>query len=300
MLEFREMNRKLVSFVVVFMFCWGFSACSAQASEPIPAIPTPAKTTPAYSAPNSDGCRPERGLLDDLEALLPYEQRVIFHQAYGGEHSLVVWFVEPELGVGTTADNESKAITKAVETASLLAQTSVCAEVVDLVHVTVVGVDYTQWFSGPIRLQDIPPSEGDTAGGGPGEERGAGVSEETAEPLVLPGPDSCAWGTVSATLDVEFGGKGVEANFYYVRDANGNNVFVHWVPVEDQESLESIPLLAQVVEQIGCLYPDPTGISLIVSGEDGVVLLNGYLPGRQSGDGIVFDIDDFTYQLVEP
>ena len=146
-------------------------------------------------------------------------------------------------------------------------------------------------------MQDIPLSEGDTAGGGPDEERGSGVSEVTAEPLVLPGPEACDWKSTSTALDEKFGGSGLVANFYYVRDANGNNVFVHWVLVEGQEPLESIPLLARVVEQIGCLYPEPTGISLTVSGKDGVVLLNGYLPGRQSGG---FNIDDFTYQLVSP
>jgi hypothetical protein len=169
-----------------------------------------------------------------------------------------------------------------------------------MLHITVVGVDYTQWFSGPIRMQDLPVSGEDASGGGPDEERGSGVSEVTAAPLALPGPQTCDWGAASAALDEEFGSKGVDANFYFVRDANGNNVFVHWVAEEDQEPLESIPLLARVVEQIGCLYPQPTGISLSVASEGGVVLLNGFLPGAQSGEGTIFDIDDFSYQLVAP
>jgi hypothetical protein len=299
MLESRQMKRKSACFVVMLLLFALFSACSTQAGSQIPSVlsPTAAKLENPTLRPES--CRPDRAQLDDLDAQLRYDQSVILYQTYAGEHTLVVWFVEPELGTEYTAENEAKAVIKAVEVAQILAQARVCDKAFDLFHITVVGVDYTQWFSGPIRPADIPSSGESGTGGSPDEERGAGVSVVTAEPPPLVGPNACAWQTVSTALDAEFSNMGVDADFYYVRDSNGNNVFVHWMAPRSEELLESIPLLVRVIEQIDCLYPGPTSISLTVAGEDGVVLLDGFLPGTQLEDGTNFSLDDFSYQLVD-
>jgi hypothetical protein len=292
------MNRKLVCFIVIPVFFVVFTACSTQAGNQTSFVPSPTATNSETNTPLPTSCQPDRAQLDKLESQLPYDQKVILYQAFSGEHTLVVWFVEPELGTAYTAENETKAVNKAVEASRILVQSSLCGEDFDLFHITVVGVDYTQWFSGPIRPGDLPLLGESGIGGSPDEERGAGISAVTAEPPVLPEPNACAWQTVSPALDADFNNLGFEAEFYYVRDSNGNNVFVNWVLHETEEPLESIPLLARVVEQISCLYPEPTGVSLTVAGEDGVMLLTGYLPVTQSGEGIKLSLDDFSYHLL--
>ena len=280
------------------MVLFTIQACSTQIDvEPTAALGVTETALPLYGMPL--GCQPEVSLLNNLRAQLPYQQAVVIYQAYGGEHSLVVWLAAPELDGGFRAENEYQATEIAVSAARVLLGASVCVGKFDLLHITVVGGDYTQWFSGPIRPADVPPDEKANTGGGHGGDRGAGISAVTAAPDEAPRPDDCDWQTARENLAQQFDSVKISiSDFYFIRDAGNDFVYAHWVLAGDQTPEELLPLLSKTADELSCLIPRPTGISLTIAGEDGVVQLTGFLPGSVSRRKTRFDLDDLSYQLL--
>jgi hypothetical protein len=289
------MCRKLVCFLGILAFVVVMTACAVQELPESTLEISPGATSTVQNLLPA-GCQPDQVLLRNLEAQLPYQQVEVIHQAFGGEHTLVIWIVDPELSSGFSARDVQVAVQRAAASAQVLNGASVCVRKFDLLHLTVVGADYTQWFSGAFRPGDVPTPAAGGSGGGPQGERGAGVSLVTAMPVSPPGEDICIWTDAQAALVETFAEMEVQGGMYYVRDENGNHVFLHWVLPEGIAAVDSLALLEPLAAQLACLYPRPSGISLTVSGQDGTVVLTAYLPGSASRRGTEFELDDLTYQ----
>lgn len=297
-LEFSHMNRKLVSFLGVLSLILGLWGCAGGDTN-APSVETPPGSTAAALLEFPLGCQPDAVLLRNLRAQLPYQQAEIVYQAYGGEHVLVVWIVEPELGGGLDEENLRMAAVKAAAAARILDGASVCIQKFHLLHLTIVDSGYFQWFSGAVRPTDIDESVEEASGGGPQGERGAGMAAVTAAPGTPPGDDDCDWPAAREALDEIFTELDIEAAAYFVRDSSGSNIFLHWVTPEGVTAEDSLELLPQMAAALTCLFPRPAGLSLTVSGPDGGVQLTGYLPGRSSRRGTAFDLDDLDFQVLQ-
>jgi hypothetical protein len=298
MIEFYQMMKTFLSTITIMLISSAAAACSPRIA-PDPSAEPISSLTATSSDGLPYGCHPEVSLLDNLRAQLSYQQAAVIYQAYAGEHSLVIWLAAPELSGGYPAENQHQATEIAISSAEVLMGASVCVQKFDLLHITVVGADYTQWFSGSIRPADLLSIEDGNTGGGVVPERGAGVLPGTAELSDPPLASDCDWPSVKASLDQQTIGEEIEADYYFIRDSNASLVFAHWVLPADNLPEDQLPLLAQMTEQLTCLYPRPTGLSMTIAGEDGVVRLTGFIPGKVSRKKTSFDLDDLSYQLLE-
>ncbi|MEN8241151.1 MAG: hypothetical protein ABFS17_04465, partial [Chloroflexota bacterium] len=204
-----------------------------------------------------------------------------------------------ELGSRLPEANQQQALDIAINTAEILIGASVCVGKFDLLHITVVGADYTQWFSGPIRPMDLGGGARANVGGGIGLERGGGLAVVTAAPSDPPLESDCDWASANADLDQQFADQLFQSDFYFIRDHGGSLVFAHWVLPAGDAPEDLLPLLENVTAPLTCLYPRPTGISLTITSEDGGVLLSGFLPGDAQRRKTKFNLSDLSYQLLE-
>ena len=294
------MDRNLASVLVSVILLAGLAACQPDLTSPdsSPAPPTPTSAIPAAEHTFPLGCQPDRILLDNLKAQLPYPQNEILYQSYGGEHLLVVWLVDPALGTGTSTKTRSAAET-AVHAAEILDSASVCVAKFDLLHITVVDDGYLQWFSGALRPEDLSDPGLAASGGGPQGERGAGLSSGSTTSAGTPGAGDCDFLSVRQALSQVFEAHDLDAGVYYAGDASGRELFLHWALPADQIAEDSLSLLEELLPEISCLYPRPSGLSITVAGPDGVVLLSGYLPAEIRRSRVDFDLAQLSYQLLE-
>jgi hypothetical protein len=292
------MDRKFVRIAALSLIFLLFTACVPDGSsdKTLEPAPTPTSITAGDSLPL--GCQPDRILLDNLKDQLPYSQREIIYQSFAGEHILVVWFSDPELGQGFPAENQLAAAEKAGEAAMRLLDASVCVSKFDLLHLTVVDGEYNQWFSGAVRPGDLSELEETGFGGGPISERGAGVSSGHQQPTD-PARSGCDFLSVQVALYEVFEDHGIQAGVSYIGVGGSRDLFLHWALPEGQTPEESLSLLDGLLPAIPCLDPSPVGISITVAGQDGVVLLTGYLPVQDTPGGLSFDIGQLAYEVLE-
>jgi hypothetical protein len=291
------MERKLCSFAVVFLNLLIVSACASSASSDILLEPSPTQQLGASVNVLPLGCRPDGVLLDNLKSQLPYSQSEIIYQSFAGEHILVVWISNPELGQGYPAENQLEAAEAAGEVGMRLADTSVCVTKFDLIHITVVDGEYTQWFSGAIHPDDLTGQDVTGSGGGPEGERGAGVSSGSRQSSD-PAANGCEFLSVRRALYQVFDAYGIQAGVYYIGVDGSRDLFLHWVLPAGQPAEESLALLDELFASIPCLDPPPLGVSISVAGQDGVVLLNGYLPVRETAEGLSFDTGQLSFEVL--
>lgn len=287
------MERKPVSTIWIAAFCIFLVGCAAEIIPETTQQSRPGSPANELIGP-SRGCQPDHTLLTNLKAQLPYEELEIAAQSYSGEYILMVWIVDPTLEEFDQAERQVKAAQTATSASVLLDQASICVGKFDLLHFSVVGGDYYEWFSGPVRPGDIPGEFETGSGGIPQSERGAGVESNPQVPAEPSDENSCSWDMVRDALEQGFSEKSIQAGFTYVRNESGNIVSVHWVIPAEQDPTDDLNLLELVVDELRCLYPPATGISVMVVDDASVIQLTGFLPADE-GD---FDLADFKYQLI--
>lgn len=275
------------------------AACSAG---PSPAIDTPIPimelNTPSDLPESTQAvtpeCQPIPELLDGLAASLPFPQAVVMQQSYGGEDSLNIWLVSPDLDQAAFEQKQPLAEQQAVLAASTLLGTSDCLLDYETMHLTVVDSGYLLWFSGSLRTVDIPDQPTAPEGGGGGDAAQGGGREAPAGDSLPSG--SCPWSEAAQNLKEDFSARQIAAWFTFVRDAGGNNVSAQWAVPDQQAALETLNSLPQITSQVSCVHPPVTGISVLLTLPDGQTLLTGYQPIQ---DGKSMDPAEFDYQFIE-
>ncbi len=277
------------------------AACAAPPSQTIQPEPTSTVTTaPAQPAEsNQTGqCLPDQTLLDQFRSVLPYEQAVLVQEAFAGERTLIVWFVDPTLEPALPELSAELAAVHAVEALRNLYQASACLSEFQIVHVNVVDSQYNQMFSAPIRFADIPPLVDSGSGGGPNEQSGGGRAEITPAPLLSPPKGACAWMETSLNLSDDLAKREISAAFYFIRDPGGSIIYAQWSVVSTENVLSALQELENIYNQIACLYPQPTGLSLTLTSPAGMILLTGFLSLDLTGNH-PFNLNDFSYTIIE-
>jgi len=278
--------------VIISVGCASGSNRIPPSTIPIDNPDSQPSLSPATSPPAPE-CPPDRTFLDALAAGLPYDQAVIAHQAYGAESSLLVWLVSPSTLQSTVGENQAEAEQQAITAARLLSDASPCLESFDTLQMLIVDPQYRLMFSGSLRTIDLPNLQADQAGGGTELEQGGGRVDPPIEPAA---GDDCTWPEASQKLVASFAELNLEAVFYFVRDAGGNNVYAQW-SVPDLQTALTIPnFLPEIHSQISCLAPPASGISVLLTLPDGQSLLTGYQP---IAEGQAFDSSTFTYTIIE-
>jgi len=267
------------------------AACTGLNDNTVPTptqISFPAPNQPSNQAdpqpenPVSDDCQPNAALLEDLRNALPYEQAVVTPISYGGENTLLVWFASPELSKTPVQQTEDAAITQAVQAASTLLGTSICVAEFNSLVLNVVDENYQLWFSGSVRVADIPNlSLEDGSGGGNGNE-----SEGAGRGPIEPPPgqkNTCTWVEASNALDKTFSTPENQAVFYFIREGGTSTVNAHWQVSTLPSQEEALATLTAMAPKTQCIYPPATGLSATLTGPDGQIRATAYLPLNKNG-----------------
>lgn len=275
------------------------AACSPSESRPEPtsitlgessSIPLSPTSPPSTSADRK--CPLNRSYLDALAAGLPIGQAVLSHQSYGGEDTLAVWLVSPEIDPTAVEQGQAIAEQQAIQVSKTLVESDPCLLEIETLLVTVVDAEYRQWFSGSLRTIDLPNLQTEQSGGGTESEQGGG--RESLSQNTLPA-DACTFPEVAAQLKSEFSSRQLAASFTFVRDAGGNIVYAQWSVPDREAALNVLDSVLVIAGQTPCLYPPATGISVLLTLPDGQTLLSGLLPIAPSQD---IDPSTFTFNFI--
>lgn len=219
-------------------------------------------------------------LLITLKTSLPFDEFAVRHNEIGGTHSLVVWFVDPELNPVPAGEeiqtNQDLSMTHAAELSQQIRVQFPCVtDLFDEINPIVVDQKYTGWFSGRIDPAIILDKEALTSA-----EIDQLVDEFTVGYLLekLPGPipaGSCGWPSVRESLQNHFSPERQNVSFNFVVDDFGANVWVQWDgPTEPMLMMVS---LANVLMELECFIPTANLIFIVVD-DGGAAGLVGYIP----------------------
>lgn len=275
-------TRYFFLFLIVFL-----TACAGPQNAGLPtptqiSLPAPDQPEPAADNPVSTGCQPDASLLENLRTALPYQQAVVTPISYGDENTLLVWFASPELSEIPVQQMEDAAITQAVLAANTLLDTSVCVAEYSSLVFNVVDSSYQLWFTGSVRVADIPNLALDdgTGGGTENESEGAGRGPVAPAPA---GKDSCTWAEAASQLTKNIRTTENQAVFYYTREAGVSTVYAHWQASSPPTADEVLATLTTIAPEIKCLNPPTNGLSATITGPDGYIQATAYLPLNKNG-----------------
>jgi hypothetical protein len=222
---------------------------------------------------------------------LPYQQAVVTPQSYGDESSLLVWFASPSLANTIPEETETAAVTLAVQAAKAMLAENDCLEEYDSLVFNVVDDNFWLWFSGSMRVADIPDLVVDDSGGGSEQAQGGGRGA-----VQLGNKGKCTWPEVAEQLEDAFRTQNNLAVFFYNREVSGNHTYTHWRVGTIPESSKVKEIMTVLATELACLSPTPNGLSATITGPGSEIIATAYLPLRKNGLPLV---SKFSFTILE-
>lgn len=222
--------------------------------------------TPTQRAVSS--CDPGQ-TLDEVRAALPVDEAAVTYNVSRGVASLVIWSVNPEIPVPITEAQISETVDQAWVHAGRMAMAAVNAspcviELFDAIDSIVVDSAYTGWFSGQVRIADIP------AGASADEINDSFLMvldkftvTYLRQAMVQSVPEgSCGWTEAHQNIWEHFSPERKNTAFYYTIDEFGGNVWAQWEgPPDDTVLMASI---MNVMLGLDCFNPQANIIAIVV------------------------------------
>jgi hypothetical protein len=224
---------------------------------------------------------------------MPYEEFTLLHHIFQSTHTLVVWFVDPELDPLASeediVDNVNLAAEHAIYLGHQLKNANDCVGALfDAVNTIVVDQDFNGWFSGGIPFSELPNTS----------ELSAEELRETRLEIVYlrqvetppnsrqPAPSgACTWPEARERAHWHFAPGRENVGFFFVIDEVGVNVWAHWdsqlTPLDGE-----LASVLNVTMELQCLHPAPDIVWLTIADPDtSDVRFMGLIPGDpvQSG-----------------
>jgi hypothetical protein len=257
----------------------------------------------------SGECVANNEILEKLEAVIPYaEHSLSFYTSEEGS-SLTLWVLDPTLNAHDFEGFRDSLPTALLQVTGVIHQFYVTDECVktlfEFIYVIIVDPEYVGWFSGTLPMENIPDSAKLTEEELVNLTTSFDVDYNLREPIefFLPPPETaCTWSETHEKILRHFPAANANVDFFYVFDALGSAVWAQFtVPKQDDTVSYVLSLLAQIIDELDCLYPPPDKIITIVTDKMGEVLVVGTLPGAPpSSDAAIngFDISDYSFQIV--
>lgn len=219
-------------------------------------------------------------MLQTLKGHVPYEEYALMFNRLQGTASLVIWFVDPDLNPQTPEEAIAQGIALAEEHAAALsyslARVGPCLQrMADVINPIVVDPEYNGWYSGTLKLSDIPVGGGLSAASL--EQLRAAFEigyQRTAPPAGYP-HGACGWPELREALWTHFSPQRQNVAFYFVADENGPIVWAQWDGPTDP--LLMTASLGNILLEVNCFSSAADLIFLVVD-EAGNGSLIGWLP----------------------
>jgi hypothetical protein len=226
------MKSKLILLLTISLL---ISGCASVFPEPTPtstqtptATDTPRPTdTPTPTTDPMSLCEYDADFFTTLRAELPIDEVVIYRHFINGGHTLIVWYVEPELETEISTidelyENQEIAVANALVSAAQLKRGYPCVEYFDTIELVVVDSNYHGWFSGAINPEDIPDTPYDSALTDLFDAAEIGyLRDEIPDSTDKAPSNSCDWVTTHEKIQQHYSPTLVNAAFYFVRDSRG-------------------------------------------------------------------------------
>ncbi|NIS81757.1 MAG: hypothetical protein GTO14_16465 [Anaerolineales bacterium] len=298
-MRFRRGNIILTTFLLFLTLtaCGSATATPTQTSLPssTPALPsTPTRTpvptvSPTPEIASLQVCDPDAFVVQARNRLA-YGQFVVTHLRLQGNRVLNLWFVDPELDPGASAeemvDNVDLAFLHGVEAVYTLRRLDACVEALfDKISTIVVDRDYNGWFSAEFTVADLPPAtdlsfeeaiEHATAG------MSLGYLREVLPPAISsqPPPEgSLDWQETRRKIFQHFSSQRPNVDFYLVIDEGGVNLWAQWDSIADMIETEFASIL-NVSMEASLLHPPVDSLWVVVVDEEGEINFIGRVPGE--------------------
>lgn len=222
--------------------------------------PTPTNT-PALSC-NADQT------LKTLKSKIKQDEFVILHNKIYGVSILAIWFVEPAINPLAKESeinaNTQLAIRRALTLSQELKASDSCVSALfDTISAIVVDKNYNGWFSGEIKITDLPATmqtdEQQVDAIAKLYQVGYLRSKITAKVNAAPA-SSCTWKTAKKNIHNHFSPMRENVAFYFVLDDAGVNVWAQWDSPVEFLQLNMPTTLMNIAQEIGCLFPQPSRI----------------------------------------
>lgn len=306
------MKSKIILLLTISLL---ISGCASVFPEPTP-TPSPTAThtpqpteTPIPTVDPMSLCEYDADFFATLRDELPVDEVVIYRHFIDGAHTLIVWYVEPELETEISTedelfDNQEISVVNALVSAAQLKRGYPCVEYFDSIELIVVDGDYYGWFSGAIDPEDIPDTPYDSALTDLFDAAEIGyLRDEIPDSTGKAPSNSCDWATTHEKIHQHFSPELVNTAFYFVRDSLGNNVWANFYVLSAEDAfISALTALMNVTMELDCLQPTPDNIIVTAVNPDDEVVLIGYLPntGVETGTSLNgFDIENFQYQTYD-
>lgn len=255
-----------------------------QTATNTPQAPAIVNTATQRSA---SSCDPGQ-TLDALRETLPVDEYAVHYNVSRGVASLVIWSVDAEIPVPMTEVQISESVDLAWVHAGRMAIAAVNAnscvrDLFDAIDAIVVDSAYAGWFSGQVRIADIP--SGATA-----------VEIDDSFLMVLDSfnvtylrqsvvqsvPEGlCDWPEALQNIWGHFSPDRPNVAFYYTIDEFGGNVWAQWDgPPEDAVVMASI---MNMMLALDCFNPQANIIAIVVD-ESGQLIRIAVVPQMNLAD----------------
>jgi len=237
----------------------------------------------------------------NLKSKIPYSESVVLYNKMYRTSLLVLWFVDPEINPTSQESEVTKNAKLAIRDAILQSQRlnaedGCVSRLFDEIYVIIVDKNYNGWFSGQIRIADLPATV-------PADEkqldeiakayRTTYLREEVAANLdPLPG-NSCTWVDAKQNIQNHFSSERENVDFYLIVDESGVQVWTQWDSELDLLQSNLPTSLLNITAEIDCLFPQPYIIFFQVVDKTGQTLIIGswYWSDAKKQDMSQIDLD---------
>ena len=263
--------------------------------------PTPLPTaTPLPTITPTPACVFSNEFLRSVKDNMAWEEFMVDYAVLQGEPTLTVWYVDPLISLNITGDDEfeiqlAEAFVRGVMLITDMKAKNPClAEVVTMINLSVVDRNYNGWVLGMIAVDELS-DEGtilfeeafDTA---QIFEFGF-LRQEAPAALAAPPAGACTWQEAREALHQHFAPERENVGFQFmVLDGVGTTVWAQWDGSSDP--LFASVNLMNVLMELECLYPAPTGLVVVVVDEETGQL---GLYGEIEEENGVLSLDNFRY-----
>ncbi len=252
----------------------------------------------ATTPPNTEACLPlPSDWGQQISSALPNHEAVVVHQAFAGTNTLLIWLVDPALAAQTDEELVQEASAQISQVVQHISETDPCLNEIDALYFTIVDSSYWTWYSTSIQVSEGNNLSLDAEGGGGDESQGGGQLAAMPEPTPEFEAGDCDWQTANAALINSITTSENQAAFTFQRDAFGSHVFAYWQAADQAAAENSFPAVAAIADQLACLSPQPTALSVSIMLPDGQIILTGETPLH--GETPLQE-SDYQYQILMP
>ncbi|MBI9049117.1 MAG: hypothetical protein JEZ00_06850 [Anaerolineaceae bacterium] len=250
--------------------------------EPTPTkviLPTVIPTKTETPKPTQTACNADL-LLQNIKAMVPYEEFAAFYYTSEGISSLNVWIVDPGIDSATESDEMGVTLYTAIEHALILTQeinlSDKCvSDTFNKISIIMVDQTYHPWYDAEIYTSLLPTKLEKSPDKLESLRNRFQVSYFRKIPV---GDDekapagSCIWKNTNLKLHTHFDVERENVAFFYTIHENEILVFAQWDGTAEDLDVNYLESLLNVSKEIKCLHPEPEFIYYQIVDETGDVL----------------------------